>query len=205
MFAYCLDNPIIMSDSTGEIAVTTLIFVCSVVAGVLVAGHTAYTSYEYTGSVDWANAILSGLSAFSFCYTYGMSAYSMYLSYCQYKGYTPITNIGGNNYNSTPPTKNNAPYSHLEDPENVGPGKDFTAKQRQVIIEENMKQNNGTVLSDSSKGILSQPEKSMKGVTPSPDEWQIDHIIPKKAGGTNGYSNAQVLSRFENRLKWDKE
>lgn len=45
----------------------------------------------------------------------------------------------------------------------------------------------------------------MKGVTPSPDEWQIDHIIPKKAGGTNSYSNAQVLSRFENRLKWDKE
>jgi hypothetical protein len=106
--------------------------------------------------------------------------------------------------NSTPSTKNNAPYSYLEDPEDVGPGKDFTAKQRQVIIEENMKKNNGAVLSDSAKGILSQPEKSMKGVTPSPDEWQIDHIIPKKAGGTNSYSNAQVLSRLENRSKWDK-
>lgn len=44
----------------------------------------------------------------------------------------------------------------------------------------------------------------MKGVTPPQNEWQIDHIIPKDAGGTNSYGNAQVLSRIENRMKWNK-
>lgn len=43
----------------------------------------------------------------------------------------------------------------------------------------------------------------MKGVTPPANEWRIDHIIPKSAGGTNSFSNAQVLSRAENRIKWD--
>ena len=43
----------------------------------------------------------------------------------------------------------------------------------------------------------------MKGVTPPANEWQIDHVIPKSAGGTNSFSNAQVLSREENRIKWD--
>ncbi|UTC63603.1 HNH endonuclease [Treponema sp. OMZ 788] len=63
--------------------------------------------------------------------------------------------------------------------------------------------NNGVVKSDSSGKILTKPVKTQAGVTPSQDEWQIDHIIPKSKGGTNSYSNAQVLSRQENRLKWD--
>ena len=63
--------------------------------------------------------------------------------------------------------------------------------------------NNGVVKSDLSGQILVPPQKSMKGVTPPTNEWQIDHIIPKSAGGTNSFSNAQVLSREENRIKWD--
>ena len=38
---------------------------------------------------------------------------------------------------------------------------------------------------------------------PDPNEWQIDHITPKSKGGSNSYSNAQVLSRYENRMKSD--
>ena len=97
-----------------------------------------------------------------------------------------------------------SPYANLEDPINVAPGKDFTASQKIQIIEQNRMRNGGVVKSDMSGITLVQPQKSMKGVTPSPYEWQIDHIIPKSAGGTNSYSNAQVLSRMENRIKWDK-
>lgn len=100
-----------------------------------------------------------------------------------------------------PPT---SPYGHLEDPPNVGPGEDFTAAQKAKIIQENMNRNNGVVRSDQSGDILTRPLKSQKGVTPDPNEWQIDHIEAKDNGGTNSYSNAQVLSRQENRLKWNK-
>ena len=197
MFAYCLNNPVNMVDPSGEIAITTLILIGSIVAGVAVSGYTAYTSHKYTGKVDWNNTILSGLSTFAFCYTYGMSAYGMYVSYCDYKGYTPVTNIG------SAPKTNPAPYSNLQDPSNVAPGKDFTASQKAQIIQQNKINNNGVVKSDLSGKTLVPPQKSMKGVTPPANEWQIDHIIPKSAGGTNSFSNAQVLSREENRIKWD--
>ena len=197
MYAYCLNNPVNMFDPSGEIAITTLILIGSVVAGVAVSGYTAYTSHKYTGKVDWYNTILSGLSTFAFCYTYGLSAYGMYVSYCDYKGYTPLTNVG------TSPKTNPAPYSNLPDPSNVAPGKDFTASQKAQIIQQNKINNNGVVKSDLSGQTLVPPQKSMKGVTPPANEWQIDHIIPKSAGGTNSFSNAQVLSREENRIKWD--
>ncbi|WP_110955874.1 HNH endonuclease [Anaerosinus massiliensis] len=100
------------------------------------------------------------------------------------------------------------PYSHLEDPPNVGPGKDFTAAQKKKIIEENKKMNNGKVRSDDPNDFagesLVKPSKSQKGVTPPENEWQIDHIVAKANGGTNSYSNAQVLSRKQNRIKSDK-
>jgi uncharacterized Zn-binding protein involved in type VI secretion len=96
----------------------------------------------------------------------------------------------------------NGPYSHLEDPPGVGPGQDFTAAQKTQVIEENMKRNGGVVRSDLSGKELVKPAKSKKGVTPDPDEWQLDHIVSKAKGGTNSYKNAQVLSRQENRDKW---
>jgi RHS repeat-associated protein len=95
-------------------------------------------------------------------------------------------------------------YAHLEDPENVAAGNDFTAAQKAKIIKENMKRNEGSVRSDQSGKLLKAPAKSRRGVTPDPDEWQIDHVVPKDKGGTNSYSNAQVLSRAENRAKWNK-
>jgi RHS repeat-associated protein len=206
MYAYCSNNPVMYVDYSGEIAVTTLILIGSIVAGVLSAGYIAGTSYYYTGEVDIENSIMAGLSTFMLCYTYGMSAYGYYVSYCNYKGYVPVTDVGyANSSNTTASitTTHSGPYSNLQDPKNVGAGKDFTAAQKAAIIEQNMKNNGGVVKSDMSGQVLVPPQKSMKGVTPSPLEWQIDHIIPKNAGGTNSYSNAQVLSRYENRLKWD--
>jgi len=39
------------------------------------------------------------------------------------------------------------------------------------------------VKSDLSGRILIRPKKSKRGIKPSQDEWQIDHIIPKSKGG----------------------
>ncbi|WP_082067343.1 contractile injection system protein, VgrG/Pvc8 family [Paenibacillus terrae] len=102
------------------------------------------------------------------------------------------------------PQSGNGPYSHLKDSKHVGPGKDFTAAQKKKIIEENMKRNGEVVKSDDTGQILTKPQKSKKGVTPDPNEWQIDHIIPRDKDGSNSYSNAQVLSRKENRDKSNK-
>ena len=52
--------------------------------------------------------------------------------------------------------------------------------------------------------ILTQPKKRIKGVTPAPNEWQIDHIVARDNGETNSYSNAQVISRKLNCDKWNK-
>ncbi|MCM1142199.1 MAG: hypothetical protein NC453_26815, partial [Muribaculum sp.] len=95
----------------------------------------------------------------------------------------------------------------LTDGPSVGAGKNFTATQKKKIIEENMRRNGGIVKSDDINDyyeILKRPKKSQKGITPDPDEWQIDHIIPKDKGGSNSYSNARVISRRLNREKWNK-
>ena len=99
---------------------------------------------------------------------------------------------------------NAQPYSHLQDSKSVGTGKNFTKTQKANIIAENIKKNGGVVKSDASGQILSKPQKSQSSVKPNPKEWQVDHITSKKKGGSNSYSNAQVLSRKENRAKWDK-
>lgn len=95
------------------------------------------------------------------------------------------------------------PYSDIPDPKNVGPGKPFTKAQKEAIIQENMRRNGGVVCSDGDGRVLVKPSKSVKGVTPDPNEWQIDHINPRSRGGSNSNSNAQVLSRQENRIKSD--
>ena len=96
------------------------------------------------------------------------------------------------------------PYSYLEDSASVADGKSFTAAQKKKIIEENMKKNGGVIKSDLSGEVLVPATKSTKGVTPNPSEVNIDHIFPKSAGGSNSYSNAQVLSRAENIAKSNK-
>ena len=99
------------------------------------------------------------------------------------------------------------PYAYLEDEPTVGAGKDFTAAQKQKMLEENMKRNGGVVKSDNPNDyydVLTKPKKSMKGVTPEPNEWQFDHIKPKDQGGTNSYSNCQIVSRKYHREKWNK-
>ncbi|EGH14493.1 hypothetical protein PSYMP_27843 [Pseudomonas amygdali pv. morsprunorum str. M302280] len=95
-------------------------------------------------------------------------------------------------------------YSSIENPPNFGPGKDFTLRQKQEALELNKAANDGVVRSDASGVELVKPQKSQRGVTPDPNEWQFDHIDPKSCGGTNCSSNLQILSRQENRTKSDR-
>jgi hypothetical protein len=90
-------------------------------------------------------------------------------------------------------------YSRLSSPSAVGAGQDFTAAQKRLIIQENMRRNGGVVRSDLSGEILVPP--GTRGATPNVNEWNIDHVCPKALGGANSFGNAQILSRQENQVK----
>lgn len=99
------------------------------------------------------------------------------------------------------------PYSNLADPPSVGPGKAFTQAQKANIYQQNLDANGGVLRSDLDGEELVMPSKSQAGVTPPSNEAQIDHIDPRVPSdpdvepGSNSYSNAQVLSRLQNRIK----
>ncbi|WP_087887824.1 MULTISPECIES: HNH endonuclease [Streptomyces] len=38
-----------------------------------------------------------------------------------------------------------------------------------------------------------RPQESQRGVTPTENKWQIDHIQPRSRGGSGDSSNGQVL------------
>ena len=104
MFAYCNNSPILHSDPSGEILVTTVILIVSAAVGVTVAAITAYESRK--AGYDWADtafySIGNGLCAFAAIYSLGMTAYGVYLNYCSLKTLTPITEIGKPKQSSNP-------------------------------------------------------------------------------------------------------
>ena len=120
---------------------------------------------------------------------------------------TPKSQIfvkNGKNEITSQPTRKSIDYSSIKNPPEVGPGKEFTLRQKQEALSINRKLNSGEVRSDQSGITLVKPQKSRRGVTPDPREWQFDHKTPKSCGGTNCSSNLQILSREENRIKSDK-
>ena len=198
MYSYCDNNPVMYVDPFGQAGFSYLsdyddgynMWLECLEGG---AG-SAYSTYTIRCRTATYDAQLGGY------YSDGMTAACLHPSLYIVPGAVSVTDDMVTN----PPSSPSSPYSHLEDPPGVAPGKDFTAKQKTKIIRENKIKNGGVVKSDLSGQKLSKPQKSQKGVSPSPREYQVDHIVPKSKGGTNSYSNAQVLSRQENRIKWDK-
>lgn len=112
-----------------------------------------------------------------------------------------IQRMGDNVVQRCPPP---GPYAGVKEPRKIGAGKSFSQTQKKEIYKLNMAQHGGQLTSDLSGMPLVMPKKSRKGETPPENEAQLDHIKPRKKGGTNSSANAQVLSRKENRDKWDK-
>ena len=81
------------------------------------------------------------------------------------------------------------------------PGKPFTPRGRQMVIEDNKSLNGGKVIC-ANCGVECVPSlQSMKAVTPSPKEVQVDHKIAEFNGGSGTPENGQVLCRACNRAK----
>ena len=93
LYVYCGNAPFVYVDPSGEIAITTIILIGSIVVGTVAAGYTAYQSYKYTGKIDWQAPIINGLSWGMMAYTMGMSAYAVYVDYCHYYGKTPVSEV----------------------------------------------------------------------------------------------------------------
>ena len=137
LYAYGMSNPILYLDPSGLIAVTTLILIGSAVIGLIAAGTTAYQSHKYTGQIDWANTIVMGLSWFMMAYTLGMSAYSIYLSYCHYNGLTPVTEINFKS-NASVATGSNMSVSYTVDGKISGQmnSRGWTSKDMNNVIQD---------------------------------------------------------------------
>ncbi len=96
---------------------------------------------------------------------------------------------------------NPGPYAQLQPPRKVAAGKKPTAMQKERMQAANKLANDGKLLDDYSKEELVLPAKSKKGVTPPPNEAQVDHRIPASLGGDNSYENLRITSRKHNRSK----
>jgi hypothetical protein len=104
-----------------------------------------------------------------------------------------------------PPAGENGPYKDIKDKTKIAPGRDFQPGQKPKIIAANKAKNRGKIISDDPLDpyqVLSDPEKAvsqgMGGSPLDPAMAEIDHIVPKAAGGTNSYGNARVISKFWN-------
>ena len=192
-------NGVIFGALFGICAATFIAY--GIIAGVAVSINFGL-SYKYF--IDGQNAAANG--------QWDIAIYSWFFAlFYLIAGFTTISfvNLSTQDQDNDSDSSYTAnPYSYLEDEPNVGPGKNFSAKQKEKMLLENMKRNNGVVMSDNPNDPyygqeLVKPLKSMKGVSPLPNEWQFDHITPKSQGGTNSYSNCQIVSRQYNRDKWD--
>jgi 5-methylcytosine-specific restriction endonuclease McrA len=84
-------------------------------------------------------------------------------------------------------------------------GKPFTPRGKREIYDRNAQRNGGENRCEKCDEKVVPAEKSKKGVRPTSNERQADHIIPRSKGGDGAPSNGQALCRNCNRDKSDKE
>ena len=96
-------------------------------------------------------------------------------------------------------------YSDLKEPRTVGDGRKTTPSQRQRIMEENKKQNGGSMKSDGDGRTLNPPKKNQKGEKADMNQAEVDHEKPRSKGGSNSNSNQRLISKEENLKKGNSE
>ena len=95
-------------------------------------------------------------------------------------------------------------YSHLKNPKDVVRNMKQTPRQVRQMKEANRKHNDGQLRDDVTGETGVDSMQSKKGVTPPPNEIQVDHIYPQsKPGSTRAFENLQLRTRHNNRLKSD--
>jgi RHS repeat-associated protein len=79
----------------------------------------------------------------------------------------------------------------------------FTRAGREKVIGANLEKHGLQTCEMCGRQVI-RPLKSERGVTPPPDEWQVDHEIPRSKGGSGDPSNGQLLCRECNNWKSDR-
>jgi hypothetical protein len=73
----------------------------------------------------------------------------------------------------------------------LGAHREFTGRQRELILQANLARNGGTLRSDDPADTVNGGVLNEMGDLNFPE---IDHIVPKSRGGSNMFSNARVVS-----------
>ena len=202
-YAFCNNNPVNFVDPDGE-AIDLIVDVISIGCGIynltknIIAGNASEAWSDAAGiGVDLVCAIVPGLTVGS---GVGKTVAKATLNAID-AGADASKTTG----TATSVTKSvEGIYSNVSNPRNAGPGKDFTKKQKQEILQANMDANGGVLKSDGDGRILNPPQKSLKGQKADMNQAEVDHIEAKSKGGTNHTYNAQVLSKEENLRKSNK-
>lgn len=192
--------PLLGALGVSTAVATTISTIVAVVAVVSTIGAAGLNIADTWMEID--NPVFNTIQkVFNITSTVSNITYSIGNIYNSIKGVTPEEYIARQNA-----IKNGQQgYGNLDadHPNMQHSSSDFDQTRKQSIYEENMKRNGGELRSDQTGKKLDFPQKSQKGVTPSPYEAQIDHIYPKDMGGLNSFDNAQVIERVANRAKWN--
>ena len=202
-YAFCNNNPVNFVDPDGE-AIDLIVDVISIGCGIynltknIIAGNASEAWSDAAGiGVDLVCAIVPGLTVGS---GVGKTVAKATLNAID-AGADASKTTG----TATSVTKSvEGIYSNVSNPRNADPGKNFTKKQKQEILQANMDANGGVLKSDGDGRILNLPQKSLKGQKADMNQAEVDHIEAKSKGGTNHTYNAQVLSKEENLRKSNK-
>jgi len=92
-------------------------------------------------------------------------------------------------------------YTKIPNPKNIDANTKPTPRQVREMKKLNEQVNRGTLKDDVTGEPMVPSAKSQRGVTPPPNEVQVDHIVPVSKGGNRNMNNLELRTRANNRAK----